>query len=190
MNVRTICLALLFQEDATGYEIRKQSTEGRFSHFVVASYGSIYPALNKLESEGLVVSREEIQPGRPAKKVYSITDAGRQAYIDMLSAPPAADVFRSEFLLIAANAALVGPELMAQRIDERLVALQEEITRIEQAGMECAHAPSRWVAEYGLFCFSASISYLEQNRERLIALAKDAENASHGMHDLHDAKTD
>ena len=41
MSVRTLCLAILSFGDATGYEIRKLSTEGRYSYFVDASFGSV-----------------------------------------------------------------------------------------------------------------------------------------------------
>ena len=44
MNVRTICLAILYDGEATGYEIRKLSVEGEYSYFIDASFGSIYPA--------------------------------------------------------------------------------------------------------------------------------------------------
>ncbi|HHY48365.1 MAG TPA: PadR family transcriptional regulator, partial [Alphaproteobacteria bacterium] len=54
MNVRTICLAILYDEEASGYEIRKLVVEGEYSYFIDASYGSIYPALQKLEAEKLV----------------------------------------------------------------------------------------------------------------------------------------
>ena len=84
MNVRTICLAILYDGEATGYEIRKLSVEGEYSYFVDASFGSIYPALARLEAESLVTSRVEQQDGRPAKKIYSITAAGRTAFIASL----------------------------------------------------------------------------------------------------------
>ena len=109
MNVRTLCLAVLFDTEASGYEIRKQSTG---SYFVEASFGSIYPALAKLEDEGLVTSRIENQEGRPAKKVYSITEAGRSELLDAMFQKLDPDVFRSEFLLFcplcSASAALAG----------------------------------------------------------------------------------
>ena len=67
MNVKTLCLAILYDENATGYEIRKLSVEGEYAYFVEASFGSIYPALAKLEEEGLVTSQVELQDGKPAK---------------------------------------------------------------------------------------------------------------------------
>ena len=72
MNVRTLCLSILYEGEATGYEIRRMSVEGECSYFVEASYGSIYPALSKLEDEGLVSSRVEPQEGKPAKKVVVV----------------------------------------------------------------------------------------------------------------------
>ena len=89
MSVRSLCLAILSFGDATGYEIRKESTDGRFSYFDDASFGSIYPALARLESEGLVTVREEPQAGKPARKVYSITEAGHAELIDYLCEPQA-----------------------------------------------------------------------------------------------------
>ena len=53
MNIRTLCLGILQFEDATGYEINKLVADGRFSHFIEASYGSIYPALTKMMQEEL-----------------------------------------------------------------------------------------------------------------------------------------
>ena len=51
MNVRTLCLGVLSFGDATGYEIKKMAEDGLFSHFIEASFGSIYPALTKMTDE-------------------------------------------------------------------------------------------------------------------------------------------
>ena len=64
-------------EEASGYEIKKDIEEGLFSHFIDASFGSIYPALTQLAAEGLLTVRAEEQTGKPDKKVYAITEAGR-----------------------------------------------------------------------------------------------------------------
>ena len=54
MDVKTLCIGILSLGDASGYEIKKQLEE-RFSFFYDASFGSIYPALNKLQKELLQV---------------------------------------------------------------------------------------------------------------------------------------
>ena len=68
MNVRTLCLGVLSAGEASGYQIKKEIEEGLFSHFIDASYGSIYPALTQLAGEGLVTVRAEEQSGKPDKK--------------------------------------------------------------------------------------------------------------------------
>ena len=78
MNVRTICLAILYDADATGYEIRKLSTEGEYCYFVDASYVAIYPALQKLEREGWIARREGLAENNRRVSVYSLTASGRR----------------------------------------------------------------------------------------------------------------
>ncbi len=100
MDVRTLCLGALTLGDATGYEIRKMFEDGVFSHFLEASYGSIYPALTRLTEEGLVTCHSEQQEKRPDKKIYSVTAKGRTAFTEALLEPLAEDKFRSEFLFV------------------------------------------------------------------------------------------
>ena len=45
MNVKTLCLSILYEGEATGYEIRRLCVEGECSYFIEASFGSIYPCL-------------------------------------------------------------------------------------------------------------------------------------------------
>ncbi|NJM31023.1 MAG: PadR family transcriptional regulator [Rhizobiales bacterium] len=98
MNVRTLCLGILSMGEASGYEIKKEIEEGLFSHFIEASFGSIYPALTQLASDGLLTVRAEEQTGKPDKKVYAITENGRQHLIRSLQVTPARDKYKSEFL--------------------------------------------------------------------------------------------
>ncbi|MEE9590251.1 MAG: PadR family transcriptional regulator, partial [Hyphomicrobiaceae bacterium] len=93
MNVRTLCLGILYFGEATGYEIRKTASEGGFSHFIEANYGSIYPALTKLTQDELVTMREEVVSGKPSRKVYALTDQGREALKAALNEPLRADIF-------------------------------------------------------------------------------------------------
>jgi len=171
MNVRTICLAILSGGDATGYEIRKQSTEGHFSFFVDASYGAIYPALARLEEEGLVTCSAEAQAGKPSRKVYSITEAGRLAFIEALSVLPEPDTFRSQFLLIAKYAELLEPEQVRMAIDRRIAALREKLDLIENLCCEFASPGAKWTANYGVTLHKASIAYLEEHRDELEKIA-------------------
>jgi PadR family transcriptional regulator, regulatory protein AphA len=174
MNVRTLCLAILNFHEATGYEIRKLSTEGNFSYFVDASYGAIYPALNRLTEEGLVTGRDEVQPGKPARKVYEITPAGRRALIDALSQPPEPDRFKSEFLLVAMCAEYVERHHLEEVIDRQIESLQTRLDSLREARAKCEHAGSNWILDYGINCHQASLQHLRDHREDLLAIARES----------------
>jgi PadR family transcriptional regulator AphA len=175
MNVRSLCLAILNMSDATGYEIRKLSTEAEYSYFVDASFGSIYPALNKLESDNMVTCRLEAQVGKPARKIYSITELGRHEFREALKISPQKDLFRSEFLLLAMNANFVDRETLQMAIDQRFTYLKEELALISNAGTECEHDGMRWIARYGSTIYEASLKFLEENQQELLAMTEPRE---------------
>jgi DNA-binding PadR family transcriptional regulator len=114
-------LGLLEEHDLHGYELRKRLSELLGLRLAI-SFGSLYPALGRLEKAGLVKAvssrpaaakpsapmsgslvgelaafraqrRAVAGSGRGArgKKVYGITDAGRQRLIEMLSEPDVSD---------------------------------------------------------------------------------------------------
>jgi len=171
MNVRTLCLAVLNCGESTGYEIRKLVTDGHFSHFVDASFGSIYPALARMEADGLVASREEVQSGRPTRKVYEITDAGRGEFIQSLHKPAQPDIFKSEFLLLAMFAEYVDRDHVVGAIDAQIAFLEGEIAIIDEAEEEVGLNGASFCAEYGRHCLRASLTYLLENRAGLEAIA-------------------
>ncbi len=175
MNVRSLCLAILNMSDATGYEIRKLSTEAEYSYFVDASYGSIYPALNKLEQDGMVTCRQEVQVGKPARKIYSITEAGREEFRQALKIPPQQDLFKSEFLLLAMNANLVDRETLKTAIDQRFAYLNDEIALMEAAGNCDCHDCMCWISRYGLTVQRASLKFLEENQQELLSMTQPRE---------------
>jgi PadR family transcriptional regulator, regulatory protein AphA len=108
MDVKTLCLGVLAEHPMSGYEIKKLFERG-FRHFFVAGYGSIYPALAELARAGLVTVESIEQDGRPDKKVYGITTAGReQLAADLSTAEPRHKV-RSEFLALLYFAHLIPP---------------------------------------------------------------------------------
>ena len=174
MNVRTLCLAILGCGDSTGYEIRKLVSDGHFSHFGDASFGSIYPALTKMEAEDLVTSREGKQDGKPNRKVYSITKAGRLEFLEDISIPVQKDIFKSQFLLLAMCAELMNPADVRRAIDMQIKYIQNELETIDSTVREFHLGGADWVADYGRTCLTSSLSYISQNREKLEAVAGSA----------------
>ena len=172
MNVRTLCLAILNFGDATGYEIKKMSSEGRFSYFVDVSYGSIYPTLAKMEIDGLVTCRFVAQDGKPDRKVYSITARGHRDFAYALAQPPQRDKFKSEFLLMAMCAEISGRENLALAIAARKDDIHAELATIHEALDNCSHPGIHLVARYGKAIKQASLEFLTDNEDELLALAE------------------
>ncbi len=172
-----LCLAILFNGERTGYEIKKELLEGRHRWFVDASYGSIYPALARLAHSGLVTVREEVQSGRPSRKVYSITDTGRMTFLETLSHPAGPDVYRSRFLLLSTFAHRLPRHVVVAAITERKDALKEEIASIKAAMDDAGREGDvncealAWAAAYGENCLGAHLNFLEIHGDRLIAMA-------------------
>lgn len=169
MNVRTLCLGILSLQEASGYEIKKDVEDGLFSHFIDASFGSIYPALTQLAAEGYVTVREEEQTGKPDKKVYAITDSGRNALARAISVSPAKDKYKSEFLFQMLLQDYLSPEMMLVAIQKQLNDLNEDLGRIA----ECSHeAPighgSHFVAGYGNAVLTAGVKCLEYKKAELL----------------------
>src|SRR5271157_3954308 len=71
-DIRTAALLLLAEEPRNGYQIM-QEVEERSGGVWRPSPGSVYPALQQLEDEGLIRS-EEVD----GRKLFALTDAGRE----------------------------------------------------------------------------------------------------------------
>ena len=162
MNIRTLCLGILSFQEASGYEIKKEIEEGMFSHFIDASFGSIYPALSQLNLEGLVTVRAEEQTGRPDKKVYSVTEAGRAALAKGLLVIPARDKYKSEFLFEMLFKDMVPAAHVRLAIEKQLHDLREDIGRMSEC-RQLGSVPEgqEFCMGYGEAVLSASIKYLE-----------------------------
>ncbi len=80
-----ILLGFLMERDMTGYDM-KQHMSFSTSYFVDASFGSIYPSLKRLEQKGLVTLKEAVENGK-LKKIYSINEQGKAAFLKWLASP-------------------------------------------------------------------------------------------------------
>ena len=74
-STAVMVLKLLSEKSMYGYQIVKElqaRSEGYFS----LEQGTLYPALHRLENDGLVESRWAVVEDGPSRKYYYITDKG------------------------------------------------------------------------------------------------------------------
>jgi len=152
-------LGLLEERDLHGYEIRRRLRE-HLGLLANVSFGSIYPALTRLEKSGAVVvvegSASESVPAAPApptgslsgelavlrarrhsptrsrrgRKVYRITDAGRQLFAELLAGGSAPDDARS-FGLRLAFARHLAPQGRLSLLERRRAQLVQRLGEAE-----------------------------------------------------------
>ena len=96
MSLPHVILTVLSTRDATGYDITKEFS-ATIGYFWKASHQQVYRELNKMAQNNLVTCVLEPQEGKPDRKVYSITDAGRSALGEWFEQPTTHPTVRDEF---------------------------------------------------------------------------------------------
>lgn len=87
MSLPHLLLGML-SKPSSGYDLKKAFGQS-IRHFWSAELSQIYPALSRLEEEGLLRSEHEESDKGPPRKVYHRTPAGRRELVSWLEAGPA-----------------------------------------------------------------------------------------------------
>lgn len=117
--------------DSTGYELSK-----RFDHSVAnfwpASPQQIYRELDRLEADGLAEARRVRQQKRPDKRVFSLTDAGREAITAFIRTDTAPTMVRDDMLVKLAAIDESNREDVAAALRARLARHEEKLEAYRQ----------------------------------------------------------
>ena len=171
MDVKTVCLGMLTDGEASGYDLKKKF-ESSFGHFFAAGYGSIYPALASLAEKGLVSCREIPQHGKPDRKVYRITEAGRRHLLTELEEPNPSHKVRSEFLATMCFAHLMNAGQIETIFKNRIAEIEKyEAMFDEFAKTGMSEWPAGAVFTVGLAraVMGAMKTYIQENGQVLLA---------------------
>jgi DNA-binding PadR family transcriptional regulator len=187
-------LGLLKESDLHGYELKKRlaAALGAFSS---VSFGSLYPALGRLEAAG-AVKAVEANPGpsgppvpmtgslgaelatfrarRPAarsgraRKVYGITNRGHELFEELLAADNTSSDEDRLFNLKLAFARYLRPDARLGLLERRRATLVERLAKARatvRSGRERVDSYTRSLMEHGTETTERDISWLD----RLIA---------------------
>ncbi len=75
-SVRALILSLLHEQPMYGYQLSKELQRRSQGYFGFRE-GTLYPALHRMEREGLVRGEWQVVEEGPSRKYYSLTDKGR-----------------------------------------------------------------------------------------------------------------
>jgi DNA-binding PadR family transcriptional regulator len=185
-------LGLLKEQELHGYELKKRlaDTLGIGSG---VSFGSLYPALGRLEAAGAVKAveanpagdsipmtgsiggelaafraRKATARGSRGKKVYGITERGQQLFEELLATESGSNDDDRAFNLRLAFARYLPPEARIGMLERRRAFLLERLARTRAAirtGWERLDGYGKSLIEHGTETTERDISWLE----RLIA---------------------
>lgn len=169
-------LGLLHKEPLSGYDLRKIFQATPMGHYS-SSPGAIYPALRRLEQQGLIKGSVERETSLRPRKTFRPTRRGRGALERWLSQPVSRDdvVFRLDELLLrfAFMEYLPDPERtcqflegLARELDGYIEDLERQLKALPpgptphgrlalECGIESQRAHSRW-ARRALKAFRAA----------------------------------
>lgn len=83
--IEYILLGFLIYGEMTGYDLKQYMGQST-ANFYDASFGSIYPALKRLEASGCVSVRDDAN-GNRARKLYRILPEGRERFLIWMESP-------------------------------------------------------------------------------------------------------
>lgn len=182
MPLEHAILAFLAFQPLTGYDLKKYFDQS-VAHFWSATQSHIYKALERLEERKLVTVTLVPQEGKPNRKEYQITDAGRAELHSWLTTPLPLDPVRQAWLIqiffshTSANEALIALlEARMAAIDARLktyrkdaqAAIEENARQIDNAR---AHELWQITLDYGIDYYEHELLWLEKTVARIRRLS-------------------
>lgn len=170
MSLDLAILGFLGERPRSGYDLKTRCFDRDVASLWTADQAQIYRTLDRLEREDLVVSRRRRQAGRPDRKIYELTPAGRETLDTRLAEPAALPAPRDPFALnLYFSAGLSDDTLLSvlssrrESHQRRLDSLREQAARsVENATNAPRAAVLRQTAFDGAICRErSSIDWLD-----------------------------
>ena len=118
-------LACLVDTPLSGYDLAQQF-DGSVGYFWAASHQQIYRELSKLEQQGWIAAEIVPQIGKPDKKLYHVTEIGKQQLKAWMSDPAAPSPIKDD-LLVKIFAGYVAPPAILEELKRHQKAHQEKL---------------------------------------------------------------
>jgi DNA-binding PadR family transcriptional regulator len=180
---KEVLLGLLAIESMSGYDLGLM-IRGSVGHFWNESYGQIYPNLKELARGGFVSCKTERQKGKPDRRVYSITEKGRERLREWLAVPPQPEIPRNELLLKLFFGQQVPAGILIGYVEHTVEEHRAVLDFLEKSTREQIdanrHYPGapywRMAARFGQFEMEAHLRWAEETLAELKKLARKQRN--------------
>jgi len=143
--VHTI-LTVLCEHPASGYDLSKQFEE-TVSCYWKASQQQIYRELGKMEEKGWVAFELVTQAGKPDKKIYAITAAGKQELRRWYQEHTEPTPIREDLLVKVLGGAHLPNDILIQELERRRQVHQAQLTAYQAMEAQYQSLPNPPVQE-------------------------------------------
>jgi len=187
LSLRHAILGVLEFHPLHGYALKCVLEQG-ISQVWPVNLAAIYPCLRRLESEGLVSHERQTTPeGRPDRKVYSISEAGREEMARWRRLPPDVGEFqiKNPLLLKLLFAKRENLPQVRSWLDEALEDAAEQRERAVASLRNPERIPFfvRFLRETGLEHLDLNMARLSELRSRVDDLLRTGGGADDALRD-------
>jgi len=166
---------LSYEEEISGYDLKKWIDWSVDLYYWSPSYSQIYTELKKLEGLGLVTSRVERDEGTRTRRLYKITQAGMDAAVEWVNdAPVDPPVLKHSVLLRVTFGHLTNPARLKEVLQEYAeYAEARHAKAVEDA--DGAEDEPAWA--YSVLALRWAAKYYAAERELALELMKELDEA-------------
>ena len=175
LTIEHVLLGFLHHEPTHGYEIHRRLSDPEGLGLVWhVKQNKLYALLAKLERKGYVTIELEPQNNRPPRKIFQLTEAGRQAFLTWVQSPVQhGRKLRLDFLAKLYFARREGEVVTRHLIEQQRVVCQSWLAQEHaQAGALRETRPYDWlVHEFRVGQIDAMLAWLDTCQEALSEVA-------------------
>jgi DNA-binding PadR family transcriptional regulator len=136
------------------------------------SFGAIYPALHALLEDGLATVETTSQSNKRIRKIYTITDAGRQALHDWVVQPAKSRTNVKSFVMGLILVGNLAQDRLAAHLEQRRQLVAEHHSALELVFQDLGkrvNKGQRMAIEYGLATANVELAWLDRTLALLSA---------------------
>ncbi|TQK42816.1 PadR family transcriptional regulator [Streptomyces sp. SLBN-118] len=167
--MRLPLLALLTRGPAHGYELKQDLEKLLGAAYPQPNVGQIYVTLGRLEKAGLIAGEDVEQSGRPNKRTYSLTDAGREAVLAWFDETADEPRVRDEFFMkvaLAPHSGLADPITLINKQRRQYLNTMRDLSKLA-AAEDRDNKVSQLLIEGAMLHLQADLDWLERCQEEL-----------------------
>lgn len=131
MALREAVLAALLEGEASGYDLAKRFDAG-VANFWSATPQQLYRELERLEGEGLLSARVVRQDRRPDKRLFTVTEAGREVLRAFNRQPSRPTAIRDDLLVKLQAVDETDTDAVIRAVEQRMELSRAKLDRYDR----------------------------------------------------------